>query len=33
LQPRFDWSALRVYDLNSPGQNHGVFLGTKGWVP
>jgi 16S rRNA G966 N2-methylase RsmD len=33
LQPRFDWSALRIYDLNSPGQNHGVFLGTMGWVP
>jgi hypothetical protein len=33
LKPRFDWSALRVYDLNLPGQNHGVFLGTKGWVP
>ena len=33
LKPRFDWSALRIYDLNVPGQNHGVFLGTKGWVP
>ena len=33
LQSRFDWSALRIYDLNLPGQNHGVFLGTKGWVP
>lgn len=33
LKPKFDWSALRVYDLNLPGQNHGVFLGMKGWVP
>jgi hypothetical protein len=33
LKPRFDWSALRVYNLNLAGQNHGVFLGTKGWVP
>jgi len=33
LQSGFDWSALRIYDLNLPGQNHGVFLGTKGWVP
>jgi hypothetical protein len=33
LEPRFDWSALRIYDLNLPGQNHGVLLATKGWVP
>lgn len=30
---RFDWSALRIYNLNSPGQNHGILLGTKGWRP
>ena len=29
----FDWSALHVYALNVPGQNHGLFLGTKRWVP
>ena len=33
LRPRFDWSALRVYGLNAPGENHGILLGTKGWVP
>ena len=33
LQTRFDWSALRVYDLNAAGENHGILLGTKGWVP
>jgi hypothetical protein len=27
----FDWSALRVYDLNAPGENHGILLGAKGW--
>jgi hypothetical protein len=33
LRTRFDWSSLRLYELNSPGQNHGPFLGTKGWTP
>ena len=33
VEKRFDWSALRVYDLNAPGQNHGILLGTKGWIP
>jgi hypothetical protein len=33
LRSRFDWSALRIYDLNLPGQNHGIVLGTKEWVP
>jgi hypothetical protein len=33
LQTRFDWSALRVYDLNAPGENHGILLGARGWVP
>jgi 16S rRNA G966 N2-methylase RsmD len=33
LKPRFDWSALRVYGLNAPGENHGLLLGTRGWVP
>ncbi len=31
LRGRFDWSALRVYGLNAPGQNHGILLGAKGW--
>ena len=29
----FDWSALRIYDVNAPGQNHGILIGTTGWVP
>ena len=33
LTPRFDWSAMRVYHLDQPGRNHGILLGTKGWVP
>ena len=33
LKARFDYSTLRVYDLNAPGQNHGILLGTKGWAP
>jgi hypothetical protein len=32
LRSRFDWSALRIYGLNAPGENHGILLGTKGWV-
>jgi hypothetical protein len=30
---RFDWSAPRIYGLNTPGANHGLLLGTKGWTP
>jgi hypothetical protein len=33
LKPRFDWSALRIYGLNPPGENHGILLGSRGWVP
>jgi len=33
LTLRFDWSALRIYRLNAPGDNHGILLGTRGWVP
>lgn len=29
LTPRFAWSAMRVYDVNPPGQNHGILLGTS----
>jgi hypothetical protein len=33
LKARFDWSTDRIYDLNAPGHNHGIVLGTKGWTP
>jgi hypothetical protein len=29
---RFPWSALKVYDVNAPGQNHGLLLATQGWT-
>jgi hypothetical protein len=33
LRARFDWADLRIYELNMPGENHGILLGTKGWAP
>ena len=33
VRSRFEWSRLRVYELNTPGQNHGILLGTRGWTP
>jgi hypothetical protein len=30
---RCEWSALERYDLNEPGRNHGLLLGTLGWTP
>jgi hypothetical protein len=33
LIPRFSWFAKRIYGLNAPGQNHGLFMGTRPWVP
>jgi hypothetical protein len=33
LKSRFEWSALRIYGLNAPGESHGILLGTTGWVP
>jgi hypothetical protein len=27
------WSALKIYDINAAGHNHGVLLGTLGWSP
>jgi hypothetical protein len=29
LKARFDWSTQRVYELNTPGQNHGILVGAK----
>jgi predicted RNA methylase len=29
---RFPWSAMKVYDINAPGQNPGLLLATRGWV-
>jgi hypothetical protein len=33
LTRRFDWSALRIYNFNDEGQNHGLLLLTRGWRP
>jgi hypothetical protein len=33
VQARFDWSELRVYNINEKGRNHGILVGTKGWAP
>jgi len=29
----FDWTDLRIYDVNAPGLQHGVLLGTCRWDP
>jgi hypothetical protein len=33
LKQRFDWSELRIYDINIEGMKHGVLLGTSRWSP
>lgn len=33
LRARFDWSSLRIIELNTAGQNHGILIGTKHWAP
>jgi 16S rRNA G966 N2-methylase RsmD len=30
---RCEWSAVRTYDINAPGHNHGLLLSTLGWTP
>jgi hypothetical protein len=29
----FDWTDLHIYDVNVPGLQHGVVLGTRRWSP
>jgi 16S rRNA G966 N2-methylase RsmD len=31
VEAAFDWSELRIYDVNVPGLQHGVLLGTLRW--
>jgi hypothetical protein len=33
IQAQLDWTELGLYDINEKGRNHGILLGTKGWVP
>jgi hypothetical protein len=27
------WSAVKIYEINAAGHNHGVLSGTSGWSP
>ena len=27
----FDWTDLQIYDVNAPGLQHGILLGTRRW--
>ena len=31
VESAFEWSELRIYDVNVPGLQHGVLLGTRRW--
>jgi hypothetical protein len=33
LTARFEWSALKVYDINAQAKNPGLLLGSVGWIP
>ncbi|GAC1658507.1 MAG: hypothetical protein NVS9B15_20270 [Acidobacteriaceae bacterium] len=33
LRKRFDWSEVRIYDINREGMKHGILLGTSRWKP
>jgi 16S rRNA G966 N2-methylase RsmD len=30
---RLDWAFRKTYDIDAPGKNHGLILGTLGWTP
>ncbi len=32
LKKRFDWSDLRIYDINVEGMRHGILLGLNRWT-
>jgi len=31
VEAAFDWTDLRIYDVNAPGLQHGILLGTRRW--
>lgn len=31
VEAAFDWSDLRIYDVNVPGLQHGILLGARRW--
>ena len=33
VQAWFDWTDLRIYDIDEKARNHGILLGTRGWSP
>ena len=33
VQDAFDWTDLRIYDVNAPGLQHGILMGTRRWSP
>src|SRR5262249_30288928 len=33
VRAALDWTDLRFYAINRPGRNHGLLLGTRGWMP
>jgi len=33
FESRFEWSELRIYDINVEGKKHGVLLGSRRWTP
>jgi hypothetical protein len=33
LKKKFDWSDLRIYDIDVEGMKHGVLLGANRWTP
>ena len=32
VEAAFDWTDLRIYDVNVPGLQHGILLGTRRWT-
>jgi hypothetical protein len=33
LASRFEWSRLRIYDINAEGMKPGILLGCRHWQP
>jgi hypothetical protein len=33
VEAAFDWTDLRIYDVNVSGLEHGILLGTRRWLP
>jgi hypothetical protein len=32
VEAAFDWTDFRIYDVNAPGLQHGILLGTRRWA-